>query len=51
MNEEVIVIKCVDSRLTPTLFNLYLPNLKTIHPCFCISGSASIKQELLSKGY
>lgn len=51
MNEEVIVIKCVDSRLTPTLFNSYLPDLKTIRPCFYISGSASIKQELLFKGY
>lgn len=51
MYEEVIVIKCVDSRLTPTLFNSYLPDLKTIHPCFCVSGSTSVKQELLSKGY
>lgn len=44
MYEEVIVIKCVDSRLTPTLFNSYLPDLKTIHPFFCVS-QALVKQK------
>lgn len=45
MYMEVFVIKCVDSRLTPTLFNSYLLDLESIHP-FGVSSSASVKQEL-----